>query len=206
VALCGSMVVCWCIEMNRPTPANNIRRPSLLRTILGVMLNPGSQLQSRLADTNVGVALGVSGFAFLLLFLQTGLDRWREHQIGNDMIAALSAIGLLYGTVGVAFLGLIGWSGARLLGGQGTLSAAIRAFGLAYSPTLIYAGVGLFFNVLLGWNTAVAFGATGLLWALGPMAAVLRDMVDGRSGAAATLATVCGLVTLLGWAYLAGGL
>jgi hypothetical protein len=185
-------------------PATTTKKPNLLRTVLGVMLDPGSLLKSRLADTGYGMALGVSGLAFLLFFLQTGIDRAREGQIGGKTVAILSVVGLVFGTVGVAVVGLVGWAGARLLGGKGSVSEAIRAFGLAYSPTLVYAAVGLGFNLLLGWHTAVAFGVTGLLWALGPMIAALKGMVGDRSGAAAALATVCGLLVLLGWVRLGG--
>ena len=60
--------------------------------------------------------------------------------------------------------------------------------------------IGLLFNLFFGWNTAVAFGVTGVLWALGPMIAVLKGMVGGRSWPATLLATACGLMVLLGWA------
>ena len=186
--------------MNLPITAT--KRPGLLRTVLSVMIDPGSLLKSRLPETGFGVALGVSGLAFLLFFLQTGLDRAREGQIGGKTVVVFSLVGLAFGTVGVAIIGLVGWTGARLLGGKGSLGEAIRAFGLAYSPTLIYATVGLVFNLLLGWNTAVAFGVTYLLWALGPMIVALKEMVGGRSGAAAALATICGFLVLLGWVRL----
>jgi hypothetical protein len=178
------------------------KETSLLRTALGVMLDPGNLLRSRLADTGYGMALGVSGLAFLLFFLQTGIDRARESHVGGKTIVVLCLVGLVFGTVGVAIIALVGWLGARFLGGKGTIGEAIRAFGLSYSPTLIYTTVGLFFNLIFGWNTAVAFGVTGLLWALGPMITALTEMVGGRRGAASAIATVCGLITLLGWARL----
>jgi hypothetical protein len=188
--------------MNLSAPAST--RSGLLRTVLGMMINPGGLLKSRLAETGFGAALGISGLAFLLFFLQTGIDRARVGQIGIGAVAAMGFIGLVYGTAGVAIIGFVGWAGARLLGGKGSIGEAIRAFGLAYSPTLVYAAMGLFFNLLFGWNTAVAFGVTGLLWALGPMIAALKEMVGGRNGAAAGLATVCGLLLLLGWVRLGG--
>lgn len=66
-------------------------------------------------------------------------------------------------------------------GKSGGLGEAVRAFALAYSAALVYVVIGLLFNLFFGWNTAVAFGVTGVLWALGPMIAVLKGMVGGRS-------------------------
>ena len=80
------------------------------------------------------------------------------------------------------------------------MGEAVRAFALAYSAALVYVVIGLLFNLFFGWNTAVAFGVTGVLWALGPMIAVLKGMVGGRSWPATLLATACGLMVLLGWA------
>lgn len=185
-----------------PTATAAPRRFGVLRTVLGVMTNPGALLKDRLADTGYAVALGVSGLAFLLFFLQTGIDRAREGQIGARSVAVLASIGLLFGTLGVAVVATVGWTCARALGGRSRFGDAVRAFGLAYSPTLVYAAIGLLFNLLLGWNTALAFGVTGLLWALGPMIAALEDMVGGHSGRAAAIAAVCGLLVLLGWARL----
>ena len=167
-----------------------------------MMIDPGGQLKSRLAETCFAVALGISGMAFLLFFLQTGIDRMHDGQINSLQVTVLGFIGLVYGTVGVAIIGLVGWLGARIFGSKGSIGETIRAFGLAYCPTLVYAAIGLLFNLLFGWNTAVAFGVTGLLWALGPMVAALKEMVGGRSGVAAVLATVCGLLVLLGWSRL----
>lgn len=176
----------------------------LWRTVFGVMVNPGRFLQGRLSDVGWAAALGVSGMAFLLFFLQTGLDQARAGLIDADAVAGLAGVGLLYGSLGVATVAVVGWAGARLFGGERPVEEAVKGFGLAYSPTLVYAALGLVFNVFLGWNTAVAFGVTGVLWALGPMTTALKDLVDGHTGPAVVLATVCGMLVLLGWAELGG--
>ncbi|MBK6470374.1 MAG: hypothetical protein IPF94_06475 [Betaproteobacteria bacterium] len=183
--------------MSRPPPP--AKRVGLLRTVLGIMVNPGGLLKARLEDTGWLAALSVSGFAFAMFFLQTGLDRARSGQINLETVGVLAAAGLVLGTVGVAITALVGWLGCKLVGGKAPVGEALRAFGLAYSPTLVYAAMGLAFNLLLGWNTAVAFGVTGVLWALGPMVAALKDLSGGRSAVAAVLATACGLVVLLAW-------
>ena len=145
------------------------------------------------------MALSVSGIAFMLFFLQTGIDRARDGMLDTRGVVVLSIAGLIYGTVGIGLTGVVGWIGARLMGGAGELREAIRAFALAYSATLIYAAMGLMFNLFFGWNTAVAFGVTGVLWALAPMISVLKGMVNGRGWPATVLATVCGLMVLAGW-------
>ena len=51
------------------------------------------------------------------------------------------------------------------------------------------------------WVSLCVYLVVGLLlWALGPMIAVLKGMVGGRSWPATLLATACGLMVLLGWA------
>ena len=92
---------------------------------------------------------------------------------------------------------------ARLMGVNLARGQVIRSLALSYAATLVYVVVGLLFNVFLRWNTAVAFGATGVLWALGPMIAAFRSMMDGKLEGAILLATVCGGLTLLGWVVLA---
>jgi len=99
-------------------------------------------------------------------------------------------------------VGSVAWMGARLFGGKQSLSWTIRAFSLAYAPALVYGVAGLAASLLFGWRTAVAFGVTGVLWSLGPMLTALRRMTGGRLGASITLATGCGLLLLLGWAWL----
>ena len=194
-------------EMMRDERMSDDPPPALWRVILSVAVDPGSLIRNRLADTRFVSALLVSGVAFMLFFLQTGIDRAREGQISAGGVVLLSLVGFTYGTVGISMTGVVGWAGARLLGGSGKLGEAIRAFALAYSATLIYTSLGLMFSVILGWNTAVAFGVTGVLWALGPMISVLKGMVGGRSWPATLLATACGLMVLVGWArvgWLAG--
>ncbi len=181
-------------------PATASPRPKLWRTVLGAMIDPGGILKHRLEGTSLVVALVVPGLAFLLFFLQTGIDRAHDGQIGIAAVATLGLYGLLYGTLGIALVGLVGWAGARLLGGSGSAGEGVRAFALAYSPTLIYTVFGLLFNLIFNWNTAVAFGVTGVLWALGPMISALKEMVGGRTWPATLLATGCGLLVLLGWA------
>ena len=181
--------------------------------IVGALLmfvNPGEALKGALSQVPITVALGISGTAFGLFFLQTGLDLLRASQptlprlamTGNGGVAALCLLGVAYGTAGVAVLGTLAWIATRPFGGTMTLEATVRAFGLGYCPALVYAVLGLAANVALGWNTALAFGVTGVLWAIGPMIATLREMLGGRTWLSVVLATMLGGLALFGWAFL----
>ena len=185
-------------------------RVDRVRALFLVFVNPGAALKGALADISPKFALGVSGTAFGLLFLPTGLDLLRIDQptlprlalTGPLGVVGLCLLGVLYGTLGVSFLGAIAFAATRPYGATLTLGATVRAFALGYSPALVYALLGVVANVLLGWNTAVAFGVTGLLWALGPMIATLRAMLGGRTWLSVILATVLGGFVLFGWAFL----
>ena len=121
---------------------------------------------------------------------------------GNVGVVVLCLLGVLYGTLGVVFLGAIAWVATRALGATLTLEATVRALALGYCPALVYAVFGLVMNVAFGWNTALAFGVTGVLWAIGPMIATLREMLGGRIEPSVVLATILGGLTLFGWAFL----
>jgi hypothetical protein len=185
-------------------------RVDQIKAGLLIFVNPGGALKGALAEVPIPVALGVSGIAFGLFFLQTGLDLLRVgHQTlprlamtGNGGVAGLCLLGIAYGTLGVAVLGAIAWIVTRPLGATLTLEATVRAFALGYCPALVYALFGIVMNVAFHWNTALAFGVTGVLWALGPMIATLREMLGGRTWPSVILATILGGLTLFGWAFL----
>jgi hypothetical protein len=185
-------------------------RPEQIKAAFLIFVNPGGALKGALSQIPVQVALGVSGVAFGLFFLQTGLDLARVGaptlprfaMTGNAGVVGLCLLGVVYGTLGVALLGAIAWFATRPLGATLTLEATVRAFALGYCPALVYAAFGIVMNVAFGWNTALAFGVTGVLWALGPMIATLREMLGGQIWPSVILATILGGLTLLGWAYL----
>lgn len=172
-------------------------------SVVLMMINPGQVLAQRMANVSWPFALAVSGGAFTLFFLQTGLDRARVGTGGAARTAILAVTGALYGTAGVALIGFVAWGLSRAFGGNHPTDWAIRALALSYGSTLVYAVFGLFFNIFLGWNTSVAFGVTGVLWALGPMIAVFKELSGGKTGGSILLATVCGGLVLFGWAALA---
>jgi uncharacterized membrane protein len=185
-------------------------RSDQIKAGLLIFVNPGGALKGALAQLPIPVALGISGTAFGLFFLQTGLDLLRVSQptlprlamTGAGGVVGLCLVGVVYGTLGVAFLAALAWIATRPLGATVALDSTIRAFALGYCPALVYAALGVATNLALGWNTALAVGVTGMLWALGPMIATLREMLGGRIWPSVILATLLGGLTLFGWAFL----
>lgn len=172
------------------------------RAALGIIVNPGGVIKSQMASVPWPFAFAISGSAFTLFFLQTGLDLARQGSGDPTRVVLLAVAGALYGTAGIALLAVLAWAVTRPFRTPNSLGWALRAFGLAYSATLIYAAFGVVANVALGWNTAVAFGVTGVLWALAPMNAVLQEMARGKLAVGLLLTTLCGALLLCGWAWL----
>ncbi|MDO8690322.1 MAG: hypothetical protein Q7R39_10005 [Dehalococcoidia bacterium] len=167
-----------------------------------MMFNPGVVLKSSMARVPPHFALAVSGLAFGLFFLQTALDMARGGHAGVSQVISTAIAGALYGSIGIALISIVAWVFSLPFGAKRSVGWSMRAFALGYSPALIYAAIGIVFNVFLGWNTAVAFGVTGALWAMGPMLATVREMLDGRIGPSVILCTVCGGLVLFGWSLL----
>jgi hypothetical protein len=178
------------------------RQPGRVALLVGMMFNPGAVLQQRLSGVTWPAAMLVSGGAFTLLFLQTGLDLLKVGRSGALAALFLTFAGLLYGTIGILLVGSVAWATSRLFGSVHSPGWAIRAYALAYSPALVYGLCGLVANLALGWRTSVAFGVTGLLWALGPIMAVNDELTGGRKRVSVLLSIVCGGVALLGWSLL----
>ena len=189
----------------QPTVAPGRAWFGLLKSALAVALNPGGLLKSELQNYPWPWTLGVSGFAFVLFFLQTGLDLHRAGQATPSKVLLLAFLGAVFGSVGVGLISTLAWLLSYPFGKKLPLGWAVRAFGLAYSPALIYGIMGLFANLVWGWNTAVAFGVTGFLWALGPMLVTVSEMTENRLTLSYVIATLCGGLLLLGWGSLALG-
>ncbi len=171
-------------------------------SLLVTATNPGKLVKARLEDEPWPLALLVSGSAFMLFFLQAGLDLLRANEATGTEVVVLTIVGLLYGTAGVFILGSVAFGLASFFDSQRSYTWTIKAFALGYAPTLLYVLLGLLANLILGWNTALVFGITGVMWALMPMRAVANEMVGGRKGVGLTLTTVCGALLLLSWSWL----
>jgi len=171
-----------------------------LRSALAMILNPAQVVKGALDQAPWFVSLPISGLAFTVFFLQTGLDMHRVGTASGRAALGFTFLGLGFGTIGVAVVAAVAWALAHMLGGQRSLGWTVRAFCLAYTPTLIFVVVGLIFNLAVGWNTAVAFGVTGVLWALLPIIAIVREMTGQKLGASLAISTLCGGLILCGWA------
>ena len=165
-----------------------------------MILNPGQVVKTALQDVPWPFCLAISGLAFTLFFLQTGLDMHRVGTAGTGKIIGFTFLGLGLGTVGVGIVAAVGWALSRPLGSTRSLPWTLRAFCLAYTPTLVFVIVGLVVNLAAGWNTSVCFGITGALWALHPLLGIFKEMTGEKVAASLLLTTICGALILSVWA------
>lgn len=176
--------------------------PPRWKTVLGMIMNPGQVVKNQMAQVPWPYSLLVSGLAFTLFFLQTGLDMYRSGQMETAAVVLMAMLGLVYGTAGIALLAIMSWALSQGSERAITMEWVISSFGLGYAATLIYAATGIVFSLALGWKTAVAFGVTGVLWALRPTMFTIRQMSGDRVGFSVALTTLCGAILLFGWALL----
>lgn len=171
---------------------------------LAVLFDPASLLTRGFGSFGPLRALAVSGLAFATISLQAALDLYRIGMVPPGGALLIVLRGALLGTLGVALIGLLAHALTR--GGAARAWAqTLSAVALAYGGALVYGLVGLALNLTLGWATAVSSGLTGLLWSLGPLFVVLRELSGGRVGLAATLATLGGSALLFGWVLVGVG-
>jgi hypothetical protein len=187
-----------------------VPRAASWRVVFAIMAAPAAVLRRHAASMPAPLALAISACAFALFFAQTAIDL---HRGGPWDAAALVSLlllvgsGAVIGSVGVGLLALLAFALSRPFATETKLGWTLRAFGLAYSPTLVYALCGLLVQLLLGWPTAIAFGVTGYLWALGPLHAAISELTGQRAWPSALLTTLVGTALLLAWAFVGlGGL
>ena len=172
---------------------------------LGALLDPASLLTRGFGGFGLLAALSVSGLAFAAISLQAALDLYRSGMVDDTGALLIVMRGALLGTLGVALVGLIAHLATRAFGIARPLSQTLSAVALAYGGALVYGVVGLSLSLTLGWATAVSSGLTGLLWSLGPLFAVLRELAGGRASVAALLASLAGGALLFGWFFVGVG-
>ncbi|OHW63258.1 Yip1 domain protein [Andreesenia angusta] len=177
-------------------------KKSGFKSIFMIMVNPGGFLKNHLKQFHWAVGLTISALAFMLFFLQTGLDMNRAGKLSTGGLLIFMALGLLYGTGGIALLSLLANAISKSYGGDKDYAWTVKAFGLGYTPTLVYVILGIAFNLLAGWNTSIAFGVTGVLWALNPMIHSIKELTSGNLTVSLMLTTALGSITLLGWGLL----
>ncbi|MDD2585026.1 MAG: hypothetical protein PHT79_01690 [Syntrophomonadaceae bacterium] len=172
------------------------------KTTLNMIINPGEVVKNQMIKIPWPYSLMVSGLAFTLFFLQTGLDLLRNGQVETSTVILMTILGLLYGTTGVALLAVMVWALSQAEQRGITMEWAISTFALGYSATFVYALSGLIFSLAFGWKTAVAFGVTGVLWALRPTMYTIKQMSGERVAFSIAMTTLCGAILLIGWALL----
>jgi uncharacterized membrane protein len=107
---------------------------SSLRSALSMILNPGQVVKGALDRVPWSFCLAISGLAFTLFFLQTGLDMHRVGTASAGAAVGFTFLGTAMGTAGVALVACIAWAAARPLGSDRSLEWTVRAFCLAYTP------------------------------------------------------------------------
>lgn len=172
---------------------------SLLRTIFGMMINPSGTIKNALLSTKWYFSVAISGLAFGLFFVQTGLDLYKTGQKGFEFVLISGGTGILYGIVAIPMIGALLWAILKMYKSDKDIKTTVSSFCLSYSGALVYGTLGLLFSLAFGWKTSIAFGVTGVLWAIGPMIIGIREMTKGRNGMSIPIATVISVVVLVSW-------
>lgn len=175
-------------------------KPSMFRTVIGMMINPAGALKGALAN-KWQWSIMVSALAFGLFFVQTGLDLYKTGQKGLEFVLISAGTGLAYGLVMIPLIGAIMWVMLKVAKTEHSILQAISAFCLSYSGALVYGLLGIILSLVLGWKTSIAFGVTGVLWAIGPMMVTIRELTGGKNALSVPLATLVGAFVLLSWSF-----
>lgn len=175
---------------------------SSFRSIIGMMINPAGTVKAAVQSSKWYFSLGISGLAFCLFFLQTGLDLYKTGQKGMDFVLLSAGAGLVYGLIVIPAIGVLAWLILKAFKTDKGLTWALSSFCLSYSGALVYGVLGIVFSLLLDWKTAMAFGITGVLWAVGPLIAVTREMTDNNTKVSVLIATFYSSLILVSWAFL----
>lgn len=159
------------------------------------LLDPGEIINSEIKSNIPLIGLLISGFSFMMFFILTGLDNQTE-------ILFPAIKGLLFGTIGIAFLAVIIWLIVRGLNNGTKLAHVIGSFSLCYTTTMIFTLLGLFLKIILGWNTSVSLGMSGILFAFSPMISVIASFTGGKRFLDVIIITFAGIYVILFWALL----
>lgn len=74
---------------------------------LKMITNPGEVIKGQMTRIPWPYSILISGLAFTLFFMQTGLDMLRSGQIMPSTLVMITMLGLLYGTAGVALIAVL---------------------------------------------------------------------------------------------------
>ncbi len=174
-------------------------KPSMLKIVFGMMINPSGILKSALLNTKWYFSLIVSGVAFGLFFIQTGLDLYKTGQKGLDFLLLSAGVGVIYGVLLIPLIGFVVAGILKISKSEKKVGQIVSLFCLSYSGSLIYGILGIVFSLVLGWKTSVAFGASGILWAIGPTIITIREMTGGKNRLSIPIATIVSGAILVSW-------
>jgi len=159
------------------------------------LLDPGEIINSEIKSNIPVMGLLISGFSFMMFFILTSLD--------NQTGILFPAIkGLIFGTLGIAFLAVIIWLIVKGLNNGNKLKQVIGSFSLCYTTTMIFTFLGLFLKLILGWNTSVSLGMSGMLFAFSPMISVITSFTGGKRFLDVIIISFAGIYVILFWALL----
>lgn len=178
------------------------KRISTFGSILPMMFNPGVFIQRYLERANLIFSILVSGLAFGLFFLQTGLDLYKTGQKNMNFVYTMAGIGFLYGVLMIPFFGILLWIFLNIARSKSTFKNTLSATCLSYSGLFVYSIFGLIFSVFFNWRTSIAFGTTGTVWSIGTLIGTIRQLSNSKTGLAIFLGTIFGTIVLFSWYYL----
>lgn len=163
------------------------------------ILNPASIMEQHNPGGSSYLFLIVSAFAYLLFFLQVGIDKLRAEMVQTNYIIKLSGVGFIVGYLGVLLISTVVWVLIKLVKGDWSLSKVIGCMAISHGSTLVYMILGVLAQLILGWNTALAFGVTGLLWSLFPIANSIKLMTKNNIKGTVIITTIVGLMLMFVW-------
>ena len=162
---------------------------------LKYFLNPGELINSGIRDNVPVLGIAVSGISFMLLFLLTGLD-----VKGGIVFPAFK--GLLFGTFGIAILGLIIWIIVKGLNSSNKPGYVIGSLALCYTTSMIFTVIGFLLKAVMGWNTSISLGMSGVLFAFSPMISVITSFTGGKRFWDIAIISFAGIYVIFFWAFL----
>ncbi len=177
------------------------RKKLPLGSIFKMMMRPMEMVNGKIDSIPWMFSLLVSGTAFALFFLLTGLDLMKTGQKGILFVLASVIAGVVYGVLVIPLFGAFGWLVMKVFKTDKTLTWTIRSICMSYGSALIYGLVGLVFSIFFSWKVSIAFGLTGVLWAIGPMFYTFRKMSRENMAISLILSTVIGAAVIYSWSF-----
>jgi len=167
--------------------------------IFSMMISPKKTFNEGVNKTKWYFSLIVSGMAFGLFFLQTGMDLYKTGQKNILFVIFSGIIGLGYGIIIIPFIGVLVWLFLKIFKSTKTIQWSISTICLSYSGGLIYGILGIIFSLVFGWKTSIAFGVTGMLWAIRPMILSVKEMANGKLAISVVITTMISVFVLVSW-------